>query len=79
VAPDGAVAGGAHIVTGSCGTSWRNFYIDQAGAPWTMCVDAQGTTVTHYTLQDSAGQPLPAAAAAAADVAWKPGAILTAA
>ena len=74
VAPDGTVAGGAHIVTGSCGTSWRNFYVDQAGAAWTMCVDAQGATVTRYTLQDTSGQPLPEAATDAADVAWKPGA-----
>jgi len=79
VAPDGGVAGGAQILAGSCGTSWRNFYVDQAGAPWAMCVDAQGTTVTRYTLQDSAGQPLPEAAVAAADVVWKPGAVLTAA
>ena len=79
VAPDGAVDGGAHIVTGSCGTSWRNFYVDQGGAAWTMCVDAQGASVTRYTLQDTTGQPLPEAAAAAADVAWKPGAVLTAA
>jgi hypothetical protein len=79
VAPDGAIAGGAHIVTGSCGTSWRNLYVDQAGAAWTMCVDAQSTTVTRYTLQDSTGQSLPEAAAAAADVAWKPGAAQTAA
>jgi hypothetical protein len=79
VAPDGTVAGGAHVATGSCGTSWRNFYIDQAGAAWTMCVDGQGATVTRYTLQDSAGQPLPEAAKDAADVAWKPGAILNAA
>jgi hypothetical protein len=79
VAPDGTVDGGAHIVTGSCGTSWRNFYVDQAGAAWTMCVDAQGAVVTRYTLQDTSGQPLPEAATAAADVAWKPGAILTAA
>jgi hypothetical protein len=79
VARDGTVAGGAHIVTGSCGTSWRNFYVDQAGAAWTMCVDAQGASVTRYTLQDSSGQPLPEAATDAADVAWKPGARLTAA
>jgi hypothetical protein len=79
VAPDGAVDGGAHIVTGSCGTSWRNFYIDQTGAAWTMCVDAQGAAVTRYTLQDTNGQPLPEAAKDAADVAWKPGAVLTAA
>lgn len=79
VAPDGTVAGGAHVVTGSCGTSWRNFYVDQAGAAWTMCVDAQGVSVTRYTLQDSTGQPLPEAAKDAADVAWKPGAQLTAA
>jgi hypothetical protein len=79
VAPDGTVAGGAHVVTGSCGTSWRNFYVDQAGAAWTMCVDAQGASVTRYTLQDSTGQPLPEAAKDAADVAWKPGAQLTAA
>ena len=76
VAPDGSVAGGAHVVTGSCGTSWRNFYVDQAGAAWTMCIDAQGATVRRYTLQDSTGQPLPEAAKAAADVAWKPGAEL---
>jgi len=79
VNPDGKVAGGAHIVTGSCGTSWRNFYIDQAGAAWTMCVDAQGVSITRYLLQDPAGQPLPEAAAEAADVAWKPGARLNAA
>ena len=79
VAPDGTISGGAHIVTGSCGTSWRNLYVDQAGAAWTMCVDAQGASVTHYTLQDSSGQPLPEAAKDAADVAWKPGARLTAA
>ena len=79
VMPDGIVAGGAHIVTGSCGTSWRNFYIDQAGSAWTMCVDAQGASVTRYTLQDSHGQPLPVAAADAADVVWRPGARLTAA
>jgi hypothetical protein len=79
VQPDGAIAGGAHIVTGSCGTSWRNFYVDQAGAAWTMCVDAQGVSITRYLLQDSAGQPLPEAAAEAADVAWKPGARLDAA
>lgn len=79
VMPDGAIAGGAHIVTGSCGTSWRNFYIDQAGAAWTMCLDAQGVSITRYLLQDSAGQALPEAAAAAADVAWKPGARLDAA
>ncbi len=79
VAPDGTVAGGAHVVTGSCGTSWRNFYVDQVGAAWTMCVDAQGATVTRYLLQDSNGQPLPEAAKDTADVAWKPGARLTAA
>jgi hypothetical protein len=79
VAPDGTVAGGAHIITDSCGTSWRNFYVDQAGTAWTMCVDTHGTTVTRYTLQDSAGQPLPEAAQKAADVAWKPGAVLSAA
>jgi hypothetical protein len=79
VLPDGAIAGGARIVTGSCGTSWRNFYIDQGGAAWTMCVDAQGLSITRYLLQDAAGQPLPEAAAAAADVAWKPGARLDAA
>jgi len=79
VMPDGTVAGSAHIVTGSCGASWRNFYVDQAGTAWTMCVDAQGASVTRYTLQDSSGQPLPEAAADAADVAWRPGARLTAA
>ena len=79
VAPDGTVAGGAHVVTGSCGTSWRNFYVDQAGAAWTMCVDAQGASIKRYTLQDSTGQPLPEAAKDAADVAWKPGASQTAA
>ncbi|HEU5102357.1 MAG TPA: hypothetical protein VFU22_25215 [Roseiflexaceae bacterium] len=79
VLPDGAVAGGAHIVTGSCGSSWRNFYIDQVGAAWTMCVDGQGVSITRYLLQDSAGQRLPEAAAEAADVAWKPGARLNAA
>jgi hypothetical protein len=79
VMPDGTIAGGAHIVTGSCGASWRNFYVDQAGTAWTMCVDAQGASVTRYTLQDSSGQPLPAAAANAADVVWRPGARLTAA
>jgi hypothetical protein len=79
VAPDGTVAGGAHVVTGSCGTSWRNFYVDQAGVAWTMCVDAQSATVTRYSLQDSTGQPLPEAAKDAADVAWKPGAQLIAA
>jgi hypothetical protein len=79
VAPDGSVAGGAHVVTGSCGTSWRSFYVDQAGAAWTMCVDAHGAVVTRYTLQDSEGQPLPEASKNAADVAWKPGARLTAA
>jgi len=79
VAPDGAVAGGGHIMTGSCGTSWRNFYVDQAGAAWTMCVDAHGASVTRYILQDSTGRPLPEAAKDAADVAWKPGAAQTAA
>jgi hypothetical protein len=79
VLPDGSIAGGAHIVTGACGTSWRNLYIDQAGAAWTMCVDAQNATITRYTLQDANGQPLPEAAREAADVAWKPGARLTAA
>jgi len=79
VAPDGTVAGGAHVVTGSCGTSWRNFYVDQAGAAWTMCVDAQGASITRYMLQDPTGQPLPEAAKDAADVAWKPGTRLTAA
>jgi hypothetical protein len=79
VAPEGAIVGGARIATGSCGTSWRNFYVDQAGAAWTMCVDALGATVTRYTLQDPGGQPLPEAAAEAADVAWKPGARLSAA
>jgi hypothetical protein len=79
VAPDGTVAGGVHIVTGGCGTSWRNFYVDQAGAAWTMCVDAQGASVTRYMLQDLGGQLLPEAATAAADVAWKPGAQQTAA
>ena len=57
----------------------KAFYVDQAGAAWTMCVDAQGASVTRYTLQDSTGQPLPEAAKDAADVAWKPGARLTAA
>ncbi|HJZ46760.1 MAG TPA: hypothetical protein VKE41_06325 [Roseiflexaceae bacterium] len=79
VLPDGSIAGGAHIETGACGTSWRNFYVDQAGAAWTMCVNGQGATVTHFTLQDQNGQPLPEAAKEAADVAWKPGAQLTAA
>ena len=36
-------------------------HVDQAGAAWTMCVNAQGASVTRYTLQDSAGQPLPEA------------------
>jgi hypothetical protein len=79
VLPDGAIAGGAHIETGACGTSWRNFYVDQAGAAWTMCVDGQNATITRYTLQDASGQLLPEAAREAADVAWKPGAQLTAA
>jgi hypothetical protein len=79
VLPDGAVAGGAHIETGVCGTSWRNFYVDQAGAAWTMCVDGQSATITRYSLQDQQGRPLPDAPNEPADVAWKPGALLTAA
>jgi hypothetical protein len=79
VLPDGTIAGGAHILRGSCGASWRTFYVDQVGAAWTMCVDSQGATVSRYSLQDSDGQPLPEAAQEAADVAWKPGARLNAA
>jgi hypothetical protein len=79
VLPDGTTAGGAHILRGGCEGSWRTFYVDQAGAAWTMCVDGQGATITRYTLQDSNGQPLPEAARDAADVAWKPGARLNAA
>jgi hypothetical protein len=79
VLPGGSIAGGAHILRGTCGASWRTFYVDQAGSAWTLCVDAQGAAITRYTLLDPNGQPLPEVAKEAADVAWKPGARLTAA
>jgi hypothetical protein len=79
VLPDGTTAGGGHIATGACGSSWRTIYVDQAGAAWTMCASATGTTITRYALLDSGGKPLPEAAGQPADVAWKPGARFSAA
>ena len=72
VTPDGTVAGGARIAP-ACQLSWRRFYIDQAGAVWTMCTSATDVTVTRYRLLDSRGQLLPEAEQEAADVAWRPG------
>jgi hypothetical protein len=79
VLPDGTTAGGAHILLDGCAFSWRTFYVDQAGTAWTLCVSAQGVTVTRYLLHDANGQPLPDTATEAADVAWKPGKRLDAA
>jgi hypothetical protein len=74
VLPDGTVAGGAQIQLEGCHLSWRQFYIDQAGSVWTMCVNDQGATVKRYTLVGPDGQPLPEASKQPADVIWRPGA-----
>jgi hypothetical protein len=74
VLPDGTVAGGAQIQEQGCHLSWRQFYIDQTGSAWTLCVNYQGATVKRYTLLNSIGQPLPEAAKQPADVIWRPGA-----
>jgi hypothetical protein len=74
VLPDGTVAGGAQIQEEGCQLSWRQFYIDQAGAAWSLCVNYQAATMKRYTLQSPAGQPLPEASTEPADVIWRPGA-----
>jgi hypothetical protein len=79
VLPDGTIAGGAHILSGACRSSWRTMYVDQAGSAWSLCVGEQGATVKRYTLLDTNSQPLPAAPQQAADVPWKPGASFSAA
>jgi hypothetical protein len=79
VRPDGTADGGARIVTGACGTSWRSLYVDQAGAAWTMCVAESGVTITQYPLLAPDGSALPAIAQNAAEVTWRPGARLDAA
>ena len=71
--PDGSVAGGARIRT-VCKLTARTFYIDQAGTAWTLCASPDGVTITRYQLLDAAGQPLPEAARAPAEVNWRPGA-----
>ena len=75
---DGVALGGAQINdTLGCdfGTQAdRRFYIDQAGAAWTLCLSASGARINRYTLVDASGVPLPAAASEPADVPWKPGA-----
>ena len=74
---DGVALGGAHINdTLGCdfGTQAdRRFYIDQAGAAWTLCLSAVGARINRYTLVDASGVPLPPAASEPADVPWKPG------
>jgi len=74
VAPDGVVAGGAHIHEAGCQFSWRRVYIDQSGAAWSLCANDQGTTVRRYTLLSPTGQPLPELSKEPADVIWRPGA-----
>jgi hypothetical protein len=71
VMPDGTVAGGAQIEAG-CHVSWRQYYIDQVGTAWTLCVTESGVSVKRYTLQDLQGQPLPLADPQPADVPWQP-------
>jgi hypothetical protein len=72
VNPDGTIAGGVRVNAG-CQLSGRQLYVDQAGAAWTMCSSANGTTVTRYPLTDQSGQVLPEAPKTPADVRWKPG------
>jgi hypothetical protein len=74
----GVAMGGAHIDTSGCqydssDAASRNFYIDQAGSAWVLCLNDAGATINNYHLLDSERQPLPAAASEPADVAWKPG------
>jgi hypothetical protein len=78
VLPDGTIAGGARLAPG-CQLLWRTFYIDQAGAAWTLCANGEGVTVTRYLLRDTNGEPLPEVAQDAADVLWRPGRRLDAA
>jgi len=76
LAPDGSALGGARIDVAACaGHSWHTFYVDQEGAAWTLCSGEAGVTVRRYDLLDQAGQPLPTAPDAAADVPWRPGAV----
>jgi len=74
VLPDGTVAGGAQIQEDGCQLSWRQFYIDQPGSAWSLCVSNQAATVKRYRLLSPTGQPLPEASKEPADVIWRPGA-----
>jgi hypothetical protein len=75
--PGGELLGSAAIALPGCdftSAADRRFYIDQAGAAWTLCITPETTTVSRYTLVDQGGAPLPEAASEPADVPWKPGA-----
>jgi hypothetical protein len=74
--PAGELLGAAHIDLAGCDMERqadRRFYIDQAGAAWTLCITPAGATISRYSLLDAGGQPLPAAASEPADVSWRPG------
>jgi hypothetical protein len=75
VEPEGAVVGGGFVAFAGCKRlNWRSFYIDQAGAAWSLCVNDSTVTITRYDLLDLQGAPFPPAPAEPSPLAsWRPG------
>jgi hypothetical protein len=75
VDPEGNVVGGGFVGFSGCKRlNWRTFYIDQAGAAWSLCVNDNGATITRYDLLDLQGAPLPPAPNEPSTLAsWRPG------
>lgn len=76
VDPEGTVLGGARVDYSGCNfSSWRQFYVDQAGTAWSLCASEQGVEVRSHALLDATGRGLPPALEPPDDLnaAWQPG------